>query len=177
MIGSGLGATSWSEIQQSWVVLNERADKMGIWWSWLGDNFPRFSTKNMLWVLIRNRIDDRDSEVEIWIFGKVCYKNVNEPYHEIMVHFVLRNLILQTCMRSHPEGIDVWFLVRLFVYFHTLCVRTVKALVRLRGCAGSPEPSLVAYVISTIISWPGSNTIICLVCPMQFNEISKNREP
>ena len=37
------------------------------------------------------------------------------------------------------------------------CVRTAKALVRLRGCAGSPEPSLVAYVISTIISWAGSN--------------------
>ena len=27
----------------------------------------------------------------------------------------------------------------------------------LRGCAGSPEPSLVAYVISIIISWAGSN--------------------
>ena len=31
-------------------------------------------------------------------------------------------------------------------------MRTAKALVRLRGCAGSPEPSLVAYVISIIIS-------------------------
>ena len=30
------------------------------------------------------------------------------------------------------------------------------ALARLRGCAGSPEPSLVAFVISTIISWAGS---------------------
>ena len=28
---------------------------------------------------------------------------------------------------------------------------------RLRGCAGSPESLLVAYVISTIISWAGSN--------------------
>ena len=36
---------------------------------------------------------------------------------------------------------------------HTLCERTAKALVRLRGCAGSPEPSLVAYVINTKISW------------------------
>ena len=33
----------------------------------------------------------------------------------------------------------------------------MKALVRLRGCAGSPEPSLFAYAISTIISWAGSN--------------------
>ena len=30
---------------------------------------------------------------------------------------------------------------------------------RLRGYAGSPEPSLVAYVISTIISWAGSYTV------------------
>ena len=36
------------------------------------------------------------------------------------------------------------------------CVRTAKALARLRGCVGSPEPSLVAHVISTIISWAGS---------------------
>ena len=43
-----------------------------------------------------------------------------------------------------------------FVYFHTSCVRTEKAMARLRGCAGSPEPSLVAYVISTIISRAGS---------------------
>ena len=43
-----------------------------------------------------------------------------------------------------------------FIYFHTLCVRTAKALGRLRGCAGSPEPSLVANVISTIILWAGS---------------------
>ena len=43
---------------------------------------------------------------------------------------------------------------------HTSCVRTAKALARLRGCAGSPPPSLIAYVISTIISWAGSYIII-----------------
>ena len=79
-----------------------------------------------------------------------------ELAHEIMALFVLRKLILQTRMRSHPVGLDVWFLVGPFVYFHTSCVRTAKALARLRGCAGSHEPSLVAYVISTIISWAGS---------------------
>ena len=46
---------------------------------------------------------------------------------------------------------------RSFVYFHTYCVWTEKALVRLRRCAGSPEPSLVACVISTIILWAGTN--------------------
>ena len=53
--------------------------------------------------------------------------------------------------RACAAWLDVWFLVRPFVYFHTSCVRTAKALARLRGCAGSPEPSLVAYVLRTII--------------------------
>ena len=38
----------------------------------------------------------------------------------------------------------------------SICVRTAKAPARLHGCTGSPTPSLVAYVISTIISWAGS---------------------
>ena len=80
------------------------------------------------------------------------------PSHEIMILFVLRKLILQTRMHSHPVGLDVWFLVGPFV--HTSCVRTAKALARLHGCAGSPETSLVVYVISTIISWAGSFAII-----------------
>ena len=79
-----------------------------------------------------------------------------EPSHEIIVGFVLHKLLLQTHMRSHPMGLDVWFLVGPFVYSHISCVRTARALVRLSGCAGSPEPSLVAYVISTITSWAGS---------------------
>ena len=32
-----------------------------------------------------------------------------EPCHEITVLFVLRKFILQTRMRSHPMGLDVWF--------------------------------------------------------------------
>ena len=71
--------------------------------------------------------------------------------------FILRNLILQTRKRSYPVGLEVWFLVEHFVYVHTSCVRTAKAPVRLRGCAGSLEPPLVAYMISTIISWAGLN--------------------
>ena len=73
-----------------------------------------------------------------------------------MALFVLCKRILQTRMHSHPVRLDVWFLVGPFVFFHTSCVRTTKALARLRGCAGSPEPSLFAYVISTIILWAGS---------------------
>ena len=73
-----------------------------------------------------------------------------------MAFFVLHKLILQTYMCSHPVGLDVCFLVWPFVYFHSSCVRTAKSLARLCGCAGLPGPSLVTYVISTIISWAGS---------------------
>ena len=59
-------------------------------------------------------------------------------------------------MRNHPVGLVVWFLVGPFVYFHTSCGRTAKALARLRIRAVLPEPSLAGYVISTIISWAGS---------------------
>ena len=71
-----------------------------------------------------------------------------EPSHEIMELFVLRKLILQTRMRSHPVGLDVRFLVGPFVYFHTqMCANgegSGESLRRLRECAGSPESSLVA---------------------------------
>ena len=52
----------------------------------------------------------------------------------------LRKLNLQTRMRSNPLGLQVRFFVRPFVYLHTLCVQTAKALRSL------------AYAISTIIS-------------------------
>ena len=79
---------------------------------------------------------------ESWFFFQTLH--LIGPAHEIMALFVLRKCILQTRMRYHPVGLDVWFLVGPFVYFHTLCLRTAKALARLRGCAGSLEPSLVA---------------------------------
>ena len=83
-----------------------------------------------------------------------------------MALFVLRKLILQTRMRSHPVTLNVWCFFGPFVYFHTSFVRTTKALVRLRGCAGWPEPSLNAYVISTIMSWAGSNIACCYMYNM-----------
>ena len=85
-------------------------------------------------------------------------RKIIEPCREITALFVLRKLVLQTRMRSHPVGLYVSFLVGPFVYFQISCVRTAMALARLRGWADSPEPSLVAYVISTVItSWTGSD--------------------
>ena len=67
-----------------------------------------------------------------------------------MALIALCKLSLQMRMCSNPLALHVWFLVRPFVYFHTLCMQTAKALSRLL------EPSLFACAISTIISWAGS---------------------
>ena len=101
------------------------------------------------WLFIYTAVGRASSSVSVnKILSKLNIPNVilNVLAHEIMALFVLRKFILQTCMRSHPVGLDVWLLVRPFVFFYTSCVRTGKALARLRECAGSPEPSLVAYV-------------------------------
>ena len=38
------------------------------------------------------------------------------------------------------------------IYIHTLCMLAEKAMARMRICAGSPEPSLLGYMICAIIS-------------------------
>ena len=67
-----------------------------------------------------------------------------------MVLFILCKLILQTCIGSRPVGLDVWFFGRTLCLLSYFMCANSKALVRLRGCTGSPVPSLVAYVVSTI---------------------------
>ena len=100
-----------------------------------------------------------------------------EPCHEIMALFILRKFVLQTRMRSYPVGLDARFFIGPFVYFHTSCVRTAKALARLRRCAGSPKPSLVTYVISTIISWAGSYILLFLGLYHHSSEIAYCKFP
>ena len=83
------------------------------------------------------------------------------------------NSFLQTHMCRHPVGLDVWYFVGHIVYFHTLCVRTAKALARLH----SPEPSLVAYMISTIITgWLISCSSFQWHCSMSIYDLTKTSE-
>ena len=91
-----------------------------------------------------------------WPISKTILTSIISWFEPSRVLFVLHKLIFQMRMCSHPTGLDVWFLVGPFIYFHSSCVWTAKALARLSGYASSPEPSLVAYGISTIISWAGS---------------------
>ena len=102
------------------------------------------------------------NSVSQWQIFPSTSNNGKMNHREIMALFVLHKLILDIGMRSHPVGLDVWFLVRPFVFFHTSCVRTAKAVVRLSRCTGSPEPLLVAYVISTLISRAGLNVFYIL---------------
>ena len=108
------------------------------------------------WDFYYNTFQELDTFLQVYFHTLFLYESIFEPSHEIMVLFVLCKLILQTLMCSHPVGLEVWFLVGPFVYYHNSCVRTAKALARLSGYASSPEPLLVAYVVSTIISWAGS---------------------
>ena len=61
--------------------------------------------------------------------------------------------------RTQPlraEGPEIWPFVWGFFYFLMLHEWTTKALARLLGCAGSPESTLVAYMINTLFTWAGS---------------------
>ena len=126
-----VGCPGWSE-----SLLGAQVILLVLLWSGTSRDCQSWSWSRAMWFLIT------------WLCGKRL-----EPCHEIIV---LRKLFIQMLIHSHPVGLNVWFLFWPFIYFHTSCVRTAKALARLRGCAGSPEPSLVAYVISTIISWVSS---------------------
>ena len=86
------------------------------------------------------QMDGKTDEEQSWknlLHYKTCreFLTTNEPCHEIIVLFDVRKLTLHTCMRSHPVGLDVWFLVGPFPYFHTSWMRIAKALARLRRLA------------------------------------------
>ena len=62
-------------------------------------------------------------------------------------------------MPSHSEGPGIWLSVWRFLLTHCLYKRAAEVLARLRGCAGSPEPSLLAQAISTKFAWRGPNDL------------------
>ena len=53
------------------------------------------------------------------------------------------------------RGARIWLSVWRFLLTQCLYERAAEVLARLRGCAGSPEPSLLAYAISTKFAWRG----------------------
>ena len=82
---------------------------------------------------------------------------VNEPRQANSCLRAFRHDKFQLCMPSHSEGPGIWLSVWRFLLTHCLYERAAKVLARLRGCAGLPEPSLLAYAISTKFAWRGPN--------------------
>ena len=80
----------------------------------------------------------------------VCIKtvlNTYTPYEPRQANLCLRAFRhdkFQPRMPSHSEGPRIWLSVWRFLLIHCLYERAAKVLARLRGCAGSPEPSLLA---------------------------------
>ena len=67
------------------------------WCLWL--RRPVWQTQNTGFLMTRLKLHLVDSSI--------LTSSTSEPAHEILAHFVLSKLILQTCLRSHLVGLDV----------------------------------------------------------------------
>ena len=78
--------------------------------------------------------------------GRIKRKGAFVHAQNIRIHIILR-------MRKVPSGhllsIETFFSIKQF------CLRTVKAQIRLRGCAGWSGPSLSAYAHRHVFAWRG----------------------
>ena len=68
----------------------------------------------------------------------------SEPRQANLCLWAFRHDKFQLRMPSHSEGPGIWLSVSRFLLIHSLYERAAKVLARLRRCAGSPEPSLLA---------------------------------
>ena len=69
---------------------------------------------------------------------------ITEPRQANLCLRAFRHDKFQLRMPSHSAGPGIWLSVSRFLLIHCLYERAAKVLARLRGCAGSPEPSLLA---------------------------------
>ena len=90
-----------------------------------------------------------------FVHVNICDKM--SPVKRIVCLRAFRHDKFQLRMPSHLEGPGIWLSVWRFLLTHCLYERAAKVLARLRGCAGSPEPSLLAKAISTKFAWRGPN--------------------
>ena len=96
------------------------------------------------------------------LWNKMTDRKLNEPSQEIMVLFVLRKLILQALMHSHPS-----IGARCLIFGRALCLLPYFMYANSEGSGETAQmcrlvwAMLVAFVISTIIPWAGSLMIHC----------------
>ena len=82
-------------------------------------------------------------------------KHIYGPRQANLCLRAFRHDKFQLHMPSHSEGPGIWLSVWRFLMIHCLYERAAKVLARLRVCAGSPKPSLLAKGISTKFAWHG----------------------
>ena len=75
---------------------------------------------------------------------KAFEQKQSEPRQANLCLRAFRHNKFQLRMPSHSAGPGIWLSVWRFLLIHCLYERAAKVLARLRGCAGSPEPSLLA---------------------------------
>ena len=75
---------------------------------------------------------------------KMLGKTLFEPRQANLCLRAFRHDKFQLHMPSHSEGPGIWLSVRRFLLSYCLYERAAEVLARLRKCAGSPEPSLLA---------------------------------
>ena len=105
-----------------------------------------------------------------------------EPAHEIMALFVLCKLILQTHKRSHPVGLDVWFIDRtLRLLPYSMCansegsgetVRMHRLTWAFTGRLCEKYHNLMCWLIYgvlTLISVPFISTILSKLSPIMYH--------
>ena len=143
----------------------ERASKMLIKTSWLR---APFSPQNICFkytlvctrllpsfsCLLISNFDDVVIETRAlmcaFCIDDVCSQHISENdrlYEPRQANLCLRAFRydkFQLRMSSHSEWPGTWLSVWRFLLTHCLYERAAKVLARLRGCAGSPEPSLLA---------------------------------
>ena len=68
---------------------------------------------------------------------------------------VKRICVFEHSVMTNSEGPGIWPSVWRFLLTHCLYEQVAEVLARLCGCAGSPEPSLLAQAISTKFAWRG----------------------
>ena len=61
-------------------------------------------------------------------------------------------VLLLTPILTYQAGLEIKMLTPVLINMHPLSMRVAKTLARLHGCAGSPEPWLLANAISTKIT-------------------------
>ena len=79
-----------------------------------------------------------------WAENSFLLNTIYGPRQANLCLRAFRHDKFQLRMPSHSEEPGIWLSVWRFLLTHCLYERAAKVLARLRGCAGSPEPSLLA---------------------------------